>query len=150
MASWCSRKRVVLRQLHPGPEQGRCGSPDRQQLGRGVRAVQDQQYEVGTKVDFGRFTATLAAFQITKPSGQLAGNVFSVNGEQRNRGLELNLFVRGRARCAAAGRRGADRRRDHPVRCRERGRQDSDRRAAGPGQPWRGMGPAVGGGPPGP
>ncbi len=52
-----------------------------------------RQYEIGSKVDLGRFTTTLAAFQITKPSGQLgSGNVFSVAGEQRNRGLELNVF----------------------------------------------------------
>lgn len=51
-----------------------------------------RQVEIGTKADLGRFTATLAAFQIRKPSGQMSGNVFSVAGEQRNRGLELNVF----------------------------------------------------------
>jgi iron complex outermembrane receptor protein len=30
-------------------------------------------------------------FQITKPSGQLTGTVYGVNGEQRNRGVELNV-----------------------------------------------------------
>lgn len=51
-----------------------------------------KQYEVGVKYDSGDFAATLAAFQIKKPSGNLYDNVFSVNGEQRNRGLELNMF----------------------------------------------------------
>jgi iron complex outermembrane receptor protein len=51
-----------------------------------------KQYEIGVKYDSGDFAATLAAFQIKQPSGNLYNDVFSVNGEQRNRGLELNLF----------------------------------------------------------
>ncbi|NIF29041.1 TonB-dependent receptor [Pantoea sp. Tr-811] len=51
-----------------------------------------RQHEVGLKVDYGTFLSTLALFQITKPSGELAGGSFSVQGEQRNRGLELNLL----------------------------------------------------------
>lgn len=55
-----------------------------------------QQHEVGVKVDFGEAQATLAAFRITKPSGQLSGTTYSIDGEQRNQGLELtvsgNLF----------------------------------------------------------
>ncbi|MEX3776869.1 TonB-dependent siderophore receptor [Pseudomonas sp. MYb118] len=51
-----------------------------------------RQHELGVKVDYGTFTSTLALFQISKPSGELASGVFSVQGEQRNRGLELNVF----------------------------------------------------------
>jgi len=51
-----------------------------------------RQQEVGVKVDYGTFTSTLSLFQIKKPSGELASGVFSVQGEQRNRGVELNLF----------------------------------------------------------
>ncbi len=51
-----------------------------------------RQHEVGVKADYGSFTSTLSLFQITKPSGELAAGVFSVQGEQRNRGLELNVF----------------------------------------------------------
>ncbi|WP_426155325.1 TonB-dependent siderophore receptor [Pseudomonas sp. TSRC2-2] len=51
-----------------------------------------RQHELGVKVDYGTFTSTLSLFQITKPSGELAAGVFSVQGEQRNRGLELNVF----------------------------------------------------------
>ncbi|MCR4539445.1 TonB-dependent receptor [Pseudomonas sp. 18.1.10] len=51
-----------------------------------------RQHEVGVKLDYGTFMSTLALFQIEKPSGELAGGRFSVQGEQRNRGLELNLF----------------------------------------------------------
>ncbi|WP_426168322.1 TonB-dependent receptor [Sandarakinorhabdus sp. DWP1-3-1] len=58
------------------------------------------QYEVGGKVSFGRFNASLAAFQTEQPSafavpvapGNLAaGQRFGVFGTQRNRGLELSL-----------------------------------------------------------
>ena len=50
---------------------------------------------MGVKIDTGRFTTTLSAFDITRP------NVITVpgtppsqqlNGEQRNRGMELNVF----------------------------------------------------------
>lgn len=51
-----------------------------------------RQHEVGLKVDYGTVMATLALFQITKPSGELAGGAFSVQGEQRNRGVELSLL----------------------------------------------------------
>jgi iron complex outermembrane recepter protein len=51
-----------------------------------------EQLEVGVKVDFGHIAATVAAFQIERPFGQLSGNVFSAGGEQRNRGLEFSVF----------------------------------------------------------
>jgi iron complex outermembrane receptor protein len=55
-----------------------------------------RQQEVGVKVDYGTFTSTLALFQIKKPAGELTngtpGSVYSVQGEQRNRGIELNMF----------------------------------------------------------
>ncbi|MDR8373787.1 TonB-dependent receptor [Pseudomonas lactis] len=51
-----------------------------------------KQHEVGVKVDYGTFMSTLALFQIHKPSGELAAGRFSVQGEQRNRGLELNVL----------------------------------------------------------
>jgi len=50
-----------------------------------------RQQEVGVKVDYLSFMATLALFQIRKPSGELSSGVFSVQGQQRNRGMELNL-----------------------------------------------------------
>lgn len=56
-----------------------------------------EQMEAGIKYDFGAFTATASIFQITKPSSIITTNaagesVFSVNGEQRNRGVEINIF----------------------------------------------------------
>ncbi len=56
-----------------------------------------EQMEAGIKYDFGAFTATASIFQITKPSSIISTNaagesIFSVNGEQRNRGVEVNVF----------------------------------------------------------
>lgn len=52
------------------------------------------QYEVGGKLDFGGFGGSLALFQTTQPSGvtDAATRLYSVSGEQRNRGIELMLF----------------------------------------------------------
>ena len=52
-----------------------------------------KQHEIGVKYEHGTFMTTLALFQIEKPSGEIgAGNVFSVQAEQRNRGVELSMF----------------------------------------------------------
>lgn len=50
-----------------------------------------KQKEIGVKLDVAGAITTLAAFDITKPSGALANGVYSVNSEQRNRGLELTM-----------------------------------------------------------
>lgn len=53
-----------------------------------------KQNEVGMKVDYGNVGGTLALFEIKKPTGiinQQTG-MFGLNGEQRNRGVELNIF----------------------------------------------------------
>ncbi|MBX3506241.1 MAG: TonB-dependent receptor [Parvibaculum sp.] len=52
-----------------------------------------EQYEIGGKVDLGSFGFGAALFQIEQPSAYTnAANVFVVDGEQRNRGIELNMF----------------------------------------------------------
>ncbi|OKH86825.1 TonB-dependent receptor [Thalassospira sp. TSL5-1] len=51
-----------------------------------------KQIETGIKLDFGTFGGSAALFQITKPSGQTVNNVYNSDAEQRNRGLELNVF----------------------------------------------------------
>jgi iron complex outermembrane receptor protein len=53
-----------------------------------------KQHEVGVKMDFGRFATTISLFQITQPTAFInpATNIFGVDGEQRNRGLELMVF----------------------------------------------------------
>ncbi|WP_028207273.1 TonB-dependent receptor [Paraburkholderia nodosa] len=50
-----------------------------------------KQEEVGVKLDYHSLMTTLAAFRITKPSGQLYGTVYAVDSEQRNQGLELTF-----------------------------------------------------------
>lgn len=51
-----------------------------------------KQYEVGVKMDHGKLATTLSLFQITKPGGQMNGNVYAADAEQRNRGVEFNVF----------------------------------------------------------
>ncbi|GAB7529249.1 TonB-dependent siderophore receptor [Pseudomonas sp. 3A(2025)] len=54
---------------------------------------ESKQHELGVKYEHGTFMTTLALFQIEKPSGEIgAGNLFSVQAEQRNRGVEFSLF----------------------------------------------------------
>jgi len=54
---------------------------------------ESKQHEIGVKYEHGTFMTTLALFQIEKPSGEVgADNVFSVQAEQRNRGVELSMF----------------------------------------------------------
>jgi iron complex outermembrane receptor protein len=57
-----------------------------------------KQIETGVKVDWGRVTSTLSFFQITQPSTVPVAGVgtalptLALNGEQRNRGIELENF----------------------------------------------------------
>lgn len=52
------------------------------------------QFELGVKLDFGSFGATLSAFQITMPSSytDFTTNTLVTDGQQRNRGLEFVAF----------------------------------------------------------
>lgn len=52
-----------------------------------------KQQEAGVKVDWGTITTTAAVFQIARPSLiTTPANVRAYDGEQRNRGLELNAY----------------------------------------------------------
>lgn len=59
-----------------------------------VGIIHAKQNEVGVKVDYGRIGGTLALFEIKKPSAILDSSTkrYGLDGEQRNRGLELNVF----------------------------------------------------------
>ncbi|MBN9407586.1 MAG: TonB-dependent receptor [Burkholderiales bacterium] len=48
-----------------------------------------RQVEAGAKYDFGRFATTFSVYQIERPSSFTEAGVFRVDGEQRNRGVEL-------------------------------------------------------------
>ena len=52
------------------------------------------QYEAGVKVDWGTVMTTASVFQISKPNNILdpTTNLYSFDGEQRNRGLELAAY----------------------------------------------------------
>lgn len=43
-------------------------------------------------MDWGRIATTVSLFEIERAVGTTFNNIFSVNGEQRNRGLEFNVF----------------------------------------------------------
>lgn len=53
-----------------------------------------KQIEAGVKVDLGTFTTTMSVFRIERPNTftDPVTNVFGLNGEQRNSGLEINVF----------------------------------------------------------
>jgi iron complex outermembrane receptor protein len=53
-----------------------------------------EQYEIGAKQDFGKLALTAALFQITQASAYTdpVTNIFGADGEERHRGIELNLF----------------------------------------------------------
>jgi len=56
--------------------------------------VLTKQKEAGVKVDWGGWATTISGFEITQPNGftDPITNTFAVFGEQRNRGVEFNLF----------------------------------------------------------
>ncbi|WP_296320161.1 TonB-dependent receptor [Reyranella sp.] len=76
--------------LQPGTVVG----PTFANAGQIFAPYQSTQFEVGTKIDWGKFTTTLSAFQISQPSAiaNAATNMLTQNGLQRNRGIEINMF----------------------------------------------------------
>lgn len=59
-----------------------------------VGIMHSKQNEVGVKADYGRVGGTLALFEIKKPSAIMDSTTkrYGLDGEQRNRGVELNVF----------------------------------------------------------
>jgi iron complex outermembrane receptor protein len=56
--------------------------------------IKSKQYEVGAKAEFDGFGASIAYFEIKQPTGFVnpANNTFAMDGEQRNRGVEINTY----------------------------------------------------------
>lgn len=55
--------------------------------------IKADQKEAGVKVDLGRLGVSAAIYEINQPFGLInASNSFSIQGDQRNRGLELTAF----------------------------------------------------------
>lgn len=75
-----------------GLQQGTTVGAGYANTGEAFPPYRSRQYEVGVKRDWGRFATTVSLFQITQPSTTVANNVMSLNGEQRNRGIEINTF----------------------------------------------------------
>jgi iron complex outermembrane receptor protein len=51
-----------------------------------------KQTEVGVKYDAGRIGGGVAVFQTAQPSGGIYNGRFSIDGEQRNRGVEFSVY----------------------------------------------------------
>ncbi|WP_085584945.1 TonB-dependent receptor [Thalassospira mesophila] len=83
-----------MESLSPGETAGSASSdPTLTNPSEQLAPYTSKQYEVGTKADFGNFGGSIALFQIEKPSAyKNASNTFTADGEQRNRGLEFQLF----------------------------------------------------------
>lgn len=62
--------------------------------GKSTGIAHSKQNEVGVKVDFDRVGGSLSLFEIKKPSAlqDSVTGVYALDGEQRNRGVELNVF----------------------------------------------------------
>ena len=86
---------LALCQLHRRPDAGADAAFRRGEYQCGVRTLQDPAARRAcTKLDLGGFGASLSAFQISLPSGVIdpITKIYSLDGEQRNRGIELNTF----------------------------------------------------------
>jgi iron complex outermembrane recepter protein len=75
-----------------GLGKGDTAPPTASNAGEIFAPYKSKQNEAGVKVERGTLAATVSAFRITKPSGQLTGSVYAVDGEQRNHGIELAVF----------------------------------------------------------
>lgn len=51
-----------------------------------------KQIEAGIKLDQGTFGAQLGVYRIEQPQGLTSGGVYSVDAQQRNRGIEFSVF----------------------------------------------------------
>ncbi len=62
--------------------------------GKSTGIAHSKQNEVGVKVDYERVGGSLALFEIKKPSAlqDSVTGIYALDGEQRNRGVELNVF----------------------------------------------------------
>lgn len=75
-------------------EQGAIAGPGLTNAGQVFAPFVSTQFEVGAKLDLGTFGATLSWFQITKPASfvNIATNSLTVDGQQRNQGVEFTMF----------------------------------------------------------
>jgi iron complex outermembrane receptor protein len=104
-STWSPAYAVVVKPLNnvslyanyiEGLQAGTVVGADFVNAGASFPPYRTKQKEAGVKVDFGRVTTTVAAFEITRPSlittSTPSGNRQAPDGEQRNRGIEINTF----------------------------------------------------------
>ncbi|GGC21451.1 TonB-dependent receptor [Pseudoduganella buxea] len=70
--------------------QGAAGAVDN--IGQTFAPTVSRQKEVGAKYDAGTVGFTAAVFTTSQPQATVVDRVFGLNGEQRNRGVELSVF----------------------------------------------------------
>ncbi|WP_348760160.1 TonB-dependent siderophore receptor [uncultured Salinisphaera sp.] len=89
-ADWLSLYANHIEALQPGD----AAPPTANNPGQTLGILDAQQNEVGAKIDFGRIGGSLAAYQIEKPNAYLDADTgeYGYFGEQRNRGIEANLY----------------------------------------------------------
>lgn len=75
-----------------GLSQGATALPPTVTTATALPPMKTKQAEIGAKYDWGTFATTVSLFQIRRPSATTLGGVLSQNGEQINRGVELNVF----------------------------------------------------------
>ncbi len=88
--AWLSLYANHIEALQPGD----AAPPTANNPGQTLGILDAQQNEVGAKFDFGRVGGSLAAYQIEKPNAYLNSDTgeYGYFGEQRNRGIEANLY----------------------------------------------------------
>lgn len=75
-----------------GLSQGQVAPVGTSNAGQTFSPYKTKQKEAGVKVDWGKVASTVSLFEIERPSAVTTGGVYRANGEQRNRGLEFNVF----------------------------------------------------------
>lgn len=77
-----------------GLSQGSTAPYTAENAGEVFAPFKTKQKELGIKMDLGKFSNTLSLFEIAKPSSYTdpVSNIFTADGEQRNRGIEWSFF----------------------------------------------------------
>ncbi|MGJ7542790.1 TonB-dependent receptor [Variovorax sp. LT1R16] len=77
-----------------GLTRGGTAGPGTANVGETFAPQKSNQHEVGVKVDWGQLTTQAAVYQISRPNSLTdpVTQVYSFDGEQRNRGLELTAY----------------------------------------------------------
>lgn len=88
-SAWLSVYANHIEALQPGD----AAPPGAADPGRTLGILHAKQNEIGAKFDFGKIGGSLAAYEIKKPNAYLdpSTNTYGYFGEQRNRGIELNV-----------------------------------------------------------